>query len=487
MRVGIATVAYNAETTLERLLDRVRASVDPSVCEVLVLDDHSSDRTYEVALAYRRNHDDLPLQVMRQPRNLGYGGNQKSAYYYAMSQGWDVVVLLHGDAQYPPERIADLVEPIVSGIADAVFGSRMISPDGARAGGMPLYKRVGNRVLSTIQNRLTGLRLSEWHSGFRAYRVSALGALPLDLNSDDFDFDTEIILQLHAAGYRIAEIPIPTHYGTEICYVNGLAYAHQVVRHSARFRLGRRGFGAGQLATAGPEYSLKADDLGSHGRIAEFMRGRPPSRVLDLGCGPGWLAERMTRAGHQVVGVDLVESQGVGARMSRFVQCDLERGLTLDRDECFDVVVAADVLEHLRDPERLLREALRHLRPGGLVLASVPNVSHWYVRARVALGLFSYDQRGILDRSHIRFFTRRSFLQLARRCQLEVVTKFHTGLPLEPLGFRPSSAVSRFVKAVDAVLVQLRPTLFAYQFVYLFAPVAHVADATSAQTEGAGP
>ena len=135
---------------------------------------------------------------LRHPQNVGYGGNQKAGYTYAVDHGWDVVVMLHGDGQYAPEVMQDLVSPIVRGEADAVFGSRMMIKGGARQGGMPLYKYIGNRVLTTSQNAITGLRLSEWHSGYRAYRVSALAALPYVGNSNGFDFDTEIILQLYA-------------------------------------------------------------------------------------------------------------------------------------------------------------------------------------------------------------------------------------------------------------------------------------------------
>jgi glycosyltransferase involved in cell wall biosynthesis len=310
MKIGVLVVAYNAETTLASVLDRIPAEMRARVAEVLVQDDHSTDDTFAVATEYlqTKTHEhgaDLPLTVLRHPANLGYGGNQKAGYTYAINHGWDVVVLLHGDGQYAPEVMSDLVQPIAAGDADAVFGSRMMTSGAARKGGMPLYKYVGNRVLTTFQNAATGLRLSEWHSGYRAYRVSALADLPFVGNSDGFDFDTEIILQLHATGKRIAEVPIPTYYGDEICHVNGLAYAKDVAVDTIRYRVGRSGFGRGRLGRVNEPYAYKPSPHSSHGRVLEIMQTRPAARVLDVGCGPGWLADALTAQGHVVTGVDL--------------------------------------------------------------------------------------------------------------------------------------------------------------------------------------
>ncbi len=466
MKVGVLVVAYNADQTISSVLDRIPSPFRDEVAEVLVLDDCSSDHTLEVAERYREEHPDLPLTVLRQPRNLGYGGNQKSGYRYAADHGWDVVVMLHGDGQYAPEALGDMVAPIVEDRADAVFGSRMMEEGHALRGGMPVYKYAGNRVLTTVQNRLAGMALTEWHSGYRAYRVATLTDLPLEANSDAFDFDTEIILQLHAAGARIAEIPIPTFYGDEICHVNGVAYARDIMVHTVRFRLGARGFGEGQLGRLDGGYGYKLSANSSHGRVLAMMEAKPPCRVLDVGCGPGWLADELRLRGHEVTGVDLVEHPDVRRRTDHFVQADLDQGLPEEALGAYDVILAADVLEHVRDPEHLLRQMTDCLAEGGVVLASVPNISHWYSRSRIALGLFNYDQRGILDRTHLRFFTRRSFLALARRCRLQPIQTRHSGLPFDVVTPGTEGLASRLARTVDAALVRFWPTMFAYQFVY---------------------
>ena len=241
-RVGVIVVAYNAESTLEAVLDRIPASFWQTCAGVWVSDDGSTDATHEKALRWWAAHNQHPLTIVRQPVNLGYGGNQKAGYRWAMAHDLDVVVLLHGDGQYAPEIIDDLVSPITAGTADAVMGSRMLTKGGARRGGMPRYKYVGNRILSRFQNAVSGARLSEWHSGYRAYSVAALREIPFPTNSDGFDFDTEILLQLMSRRKRIAEVPIPTYYGDEICRVAGMKYAAEVVFATLAWRLreGRR-------------------------------------------------------------------------------------------------------------------------------------------------------------------------------------------------------------------------------------------------------
>jgi SAM-dependent methyltransferase len=462
MKVGVLVVAYNAESTLSWVLDRIPATAQRELTEILIQDDFSSDNTEAVARAYDA-FDDIPVTVVRHARNLGYGGNQKAGYQYAMDHGWDVVVLLHGDGQYAPECIGKMIAPLLSGDADAVFGSRMLVPGAALAGKMPRYKYVGNRILSTTQNWLAGASLSEWHSGYRAYRVDVLADLPLWSNSDGFDFDTEIILQLLGAGRRIVEVPIPTYYGDEICHVEGIAYARDVMLDTVRYRVGRAGFGRGKTGGKAEPYSFKPSPNSSHAIILDMVDDSRPRRVLDVGCGPGWVAGELRRRGHYVVGVDSVRYEGVESRVDEFYEADVEAGLPGAVDAEFDLIIAGDVIEHVRSPDRLMAQLARRLVNDGEVLASVPNFAHWYPRGRVALGLFDYDQRGILDRTHVRHFTRRSFRRLVRESTLELIELRYSGLPLGAIGL--DGLLPRALQAIDRGLVATWPTMFAYQFV----------------------
>ena len=469
-RIGILVVAYNAATTLAEVLDRIPPSVRERVTEVLVCDDHSQDRTYLVGLGYQTLAEDLPLTVIRHPRNLGYGGNQKAGYRWAIEHGLDIVVLLHGDGQYAPEKLDDVIAPLERDEADAVLGSRMLEPGAARRGGMPLYKYLGNRILTKVENLSVGTSLSEWHSGYRAYRVSALEQIPFERNSDGFDFDTEIIIQLLEADQRIMEVPIPTYYGDEICYVNGLRYAGDVTRDAVRYRVHKMGFGTGELAFASQAYEWKEGDDTSHGVVLGWLAEAPASRVLDLGCSSGELAAQLRKLGHHVTGVDMEELPGVRESVDEFVQADLSAGLPAELSGEYEIVLAADVLEHVPSPERLLDEIRGLLAPGGRLVVSIPNFVHWYPRLRVLFGWFDYDRRGILDAGHLRFFTRRSFERLSSNQGFATTRERAVGLPVEVLqrGGLDGGVAKRlasWLAAVDRILVRARPNLFAYQYV----------------------
>jgi len=248
-RIGIFIIAYNAVRHLVRTIERIPPSVQERVAEIFVIDDASSDNTYYAALGYKHEHGLNKLTVFRNQENQGYGGNQKVGYRYALERDFDVVVMLHGDGQYAPEALPSLLEPFDTHAADVVFGSRMKVPGRALKGGMPLYKFVGNRVLTAIQNRLTKLEISEFHSGYRLYSQRALEQIPFESFSNTWHFDTQILLSAHERGLRIVERPIPTYYGDEICHVNGIPYALNCIAASTRYWIKHR---QGQLAFPGP-------------------------------------------------------------------------------------------------------------------------------------------------------------------------------------------------------------------------------------------
>lgn len=238
-RIGIFIIAYNAVNHLIATLRRIPRDVWEQVDEVFVIDDCSNDNTYYAALGYKLDEGIDKLKVYRNQENQGYGGNQKVGYQYAIDRGLDIVALVHGDGQYAPEVLGELLSPLIRKEADMVFGSRMAVPGAARRGGMPLYKYWGNRLLTFVQNRLTGLNLSEYHSGYRLYSVEALKRIPFQTFTNNWHFDTQIILALAERGGRIVELPIPTYYGDEICHVNGVPYAINCLVTSYQFARNR--------------------------------------------------------------------------------------------------------------------------------------------------------------------------------------------------------------------------------------------------------
>ena len=469
-RIGIVVVAYNAESTLKATLDRIPDDFLGRIAEIIICDDASQDGTFEHGREWAVQLHTPTTHVIRHTKNVGYGGNQKAAYALAIAHGLDIVVLLHADGQYAPECLPEIVAPFGETDCAAVFGSRMMEKGAARRGGMPLYKRWGNRILTRFENGVLGTDLSEFHSGYRAYRTDFLRRIPFEANSDGFDFDTQIIAQVLHAGGRIVEIPIPTYYGDEICYVNGMKYARDVVTQVLEFRLAVRGFGTCEWIPTPAEYEFKENDGSSHAVLLRMLGELPPSRVLDLGCSSGLLAEKVRALGHFVVGVDRSTAPGIRDRTDAFFEADLAEGIPQQVGAGYDAVIAGDVIEHLPDPRQALGEVQRVLRPGGQLFLSVPNFSHWYPRVRVGLGLFGYDRRGILDDTHLRFFTRRSLRRLVRRAGYDILEESATGLPLGVVS--KGGRVASVVRRADELLVRVRPTLFAYQFLLRCIPHA---------------
>lgn len=205
-KVIVVLPAYNAEKTLRKTLDDLpMAWVD----DIILVDDASRDNTVQLSKS-------LGLKTFVHPKNMGYGSNQKTCYKNALAQGADIVVMVHPDHQYDPKSIPEIIAPLVVDQADAVFGSRMMIKSGALKGGMPYWKFIANIFLTAIENAILGFHLSEYHSGFRAYSRQVLNTIPFEENSDDFVFDTEIIVQMKKAGFsRIKEISITTRYFPE--------------------------------------------------------------------------------------------------------------------------------------------------------------------------------------------------------------------------------------------------------------------------------
>lgn len=472
-RVAVLVVAYNAEKKLADVLRRIPQVTNDIQMEVLVCDDASSDRTLEVGQQFATEFQQKNIKVIRHEINLGYGGNQKFGYEWAIANNFDAIVLLHGDGQYAPELVESFVRPIMNDQADVVLGSRMMTKGSARAGGMPVYKFVGNKILSRWQNFITGTGFSEWHCGYRAYSVQSLKSINYLENSDGFDFDTQIILQMNSAGKRIIEIPIPTYYGDEICYVQGLKYARQVSFDVVKHRLKSMGFFASRVTS--PEYRFKHDEHSSHSKIKKVIENLPPGNVLDVGCAGGEISEFASQIGHKVVAVDIKQPQ-THLSKAMFIQYDLDKGLPSTIDGKFDLIICADVLEHLRTPDKLLYELLERLTTSGKIIASIPNFGNWYPRVRVLFGRFDYDARGILDQTHLRFFTKKSFIRIANTAGYDVTKIWTTGTPFEVmLRGAPKRRISwktllSVLAKIDRGLCRLRANLFAYQFIFELTP-----------------
>jgi glycosyltransferase involved in cell wall biosynthesis len=421
-------VAYQAETTIEDVVKRIPAGLsDRFEIDVLIIDDSSKDKTFENSYALSK-HSGNPFKIhaLFNPVNQGYGGNQKLGYHFAIEKGYDFVALLHGDGQYAPECLPALLEPLERGEAAAVFGSRMLTPRGALKGGMPLYKFFGNKLLTWTQNRLLRSSLSEFHSGYRLYSVDALKKIPFESNSNDFHFDTEIIIQLMIAKLRIVELPIPTFYGDEICRVDGIRYAANVIRTTLQARL--------------QEYCLFYD------RKYDCAPAAPPPSKLGFPSPQSFVENTIPKS-------------------ARVLDLHCEHDLEAIPVEKFDFVLMLDVIEHMASPEQFL-DRLRtklSLNPDAELIISTANVGFIITRVMLLLGFFNYSKRGILDLTHTRLFTRSSL-----RSALEQAGFIVKQTKLVPAPFPLAlgqNAISKMLLSINSLLIAILPGLFGYQVI----------------------
>ena len=475
-RIGIFVIAYNAVNKLDWTLDRIPQEVWEKVEEVFLFDDCSTDNTYYAAIGYKHAKTVEKLTVHRNAKNLRYGGNQKAGYEYAIGRGLDIVVMLHADGQYAPEVLPQLLEPLENNEADMVFGSRMAEGGDPLAGGMPKYKFLGNKILTWLENRITGMKLSEFHSGYRLYSCNALRQIPFLQNSNEWHFDTDILIQFHEAGLRICERPIPTYYGDEICYVNGLSYAFNCVKAALTYRLHKaKLMYEPKYDIDGQQYTYKrSDPYSSHSQILEWISKERPAEVLEVGTATGYLSAEMAKRGCVVTGIEQDPDMAAIAEQycRKMVVGDVEQ-LDFSQFGEYDAIVLGDVVEHLRKPQEFLQKMGKLLKPGGKVLMSLPNVANIWVRLNLLLGRFNYSRVGILDETHLRFFTLESSKKIARDSGFEVLSTSVTPIPL-PL-ILPATSRGRalnFLHVLNWGVTRLRKTLFGYQFILVCQPKA---------------
>jgi glycosyltransferase involved in cell wall biosynthesis len=475
-RVLVVLLAYNAERHICGVLDRVPSELLNSAnVHFLVLDDASGDGGVEAALRWVAERDVTNVTVLRNSVNQGYGGNQKLGFRLALDCSFDFAVLLHGDGQYSPALLPELINIWRRTGADVILGTRMWSTASARRGGMPAHKIAGNRILTRLQNLLTGMRLSEYHTGLRGYSTAFLRTVPFEINTNDFHFDTEILLQAFHARATVVELNIPTHYGDELCHVNGLKYAYNVLKATLQFRLHQKGMFC-SLKYRNFDRTTYADKTGiaysSHRMALDLVRSIKPQRVLDVGCGSGFVARECEREGFRVTGLD--KSPPPPDAMSEFVSARLGEGEFPVNPSDFDLVLLLDVIEHLDEPEQFLlklRESYHDHRatvsePPPLIL-STPNVAFVTVRLNLLLGNFPYAERGILDVTHRRLFTRGSLVRMLDDCGYQIEKVLPVPVPFDAVfGGRlgpPLTYLSR-------LLCALWPRLFAFQFIVLCRP-----------------
>jgi 2-polyprenyl-3-methyl-5-hydroxy-6-metoxy-1,4-benzoquinol methylase len=466
-RLLILIVACNAQKTINTVVRRIPCHLSTLYeVHILIIDDASPDSTFAESYGVSKALDvAFPVRILFNPVKQGYGGNQKLGYQYALENDFDFVALLNGDGEYPPESLPEMLLPLQCGAADVVFGSPTAALRKKIGAGRRLCRSVVNRLLTWTGNRLLRAKLSDFHCGYRVYSVSALSTVPFERNSNDFRFDTEIVIQLLIAGRSIRELPIPEDRGDDLRDMAPVRCSIALLVSAAKARLQEvslfydRRFDCAPAETYSP-YTLKLDYESPH-RIA-FDGVKSRARVLDLGCAGGYLgSELRLKKQCRVTGIDTkMVTEGV---LDEFHIGDLNDGVPPVDARSYDVVLLLDVVEHLHRPELFL-EHLRlkmALNPSLELMVSTGNIACFVTRAMLLIGQFNYGMRGILDITHTRLFTFASFRRALVQAGFDVLeTK---GIPAPyPLAIGDNFA-SRALIGINRILIRLSRRLFSYQ------------------------
>jgi glycosyltransferase involved in cell wall biosynthesis len=463
-RLLILIVAYNAEATIERVLGRIPQSLRTRETEVLIIDDSSSDDTFARGVGYQQRNSEFKITVLRTPENQGYGGNQKLGYRYALDNGFDIVALLHGDGKYAPEKLPALLKPVIAGETDAVLGSRLIEKRAARRQGMPFGKWIGNRVFTAFENAVLGTDLSDFHCGYRVYASRALAQIPFEKNTNDFHFDTEIVIQFLLKKLRIREAAIPVFYGDGIRYRHAVKYAWNIFKTTARARLCQLSIFYDRrydVEAVEEVYNLKLGYASSH--TAAIAAAKPGSRILDVGCGQGRVGAEFANLGCHVTGLDrYIPTDGLPPKNMDFVRWDLDRAEFPINVSEFDQIFLLDIIEHLKDPSHFmdeLRFATGCKRPE--IVVTTANIGFFATRFMLTLGQLNYGKKGILDVTHTRLFTFRSIRELLIQSGYKILEM--RGIPAPfPLALG-QTWLARLLVRLNTALIRLSKGLFAYQ------------------------
>jgi glycosyltransferase involved in cell wall biosynthesis len=462
-RVLIYIISYNHETLLTKVLDRIPDSLVThplAVFEILISEDCSKDDTFRVGYDFLKKYKKLPTTILSNPVNLGFGGNQKLGYHYAIEKGYDFVILLHGDGQYAPELLPELIEPLLKGEAEAVFGSRMLNPKDALLGGMPRYKWIGNKILTKIENFIVGGQLSEWHSGLRLYSVKALKKIPYIYNSDYFDFDTDIIIQFIGSNFRIKELPIPTFYGDEVCSVNGVRYGLKIILSCLLFRAQDLGIFFHPKFYLRERYEgefSRADFNSSVTQIIDIVRNVEGKILVICENDRQELVRELKKLPITIISVSPNED------FSELLKAHVD----------LKYVIFLDTLESVPNTEHVLKafhesNYLQDLK----FIAVGANIGFCLIRLMLLLGQFNYGVRGILDFRHRRFFTFSSIKRLLVDHGFKI--SHIGGIPVPFRLALKNEATANFLSKLNSLLIKIAPSLFSYQYLIEFSPLPNL-------------
>lgn len=408
------------------------------------------------------------IQFPQQPAPLPVGLRYKLAFRYGLEQGFARVFPIHLDEHFDPAFLMQLMRAYEEKnvFPEAVFGYRKSK--------LALHKYLGNWLLTKFQNRMLSVKLSEFLSRYHSFSTDLLSRIPFERNSDGEHFTTEFAVQCIVANARLIQVPLSTARGQGRRSMGAFKYLWGAARLILHVKLMRMGFLYDRRFDLGNwEYPSKSARWSSH----KQMEARVPngSRVLDVGCGKGVIANALVKNGCTVSGVDLLPPDEAPTSLSNYLRVDLNREPDRFFDwlqgQSFDYIVLGDIIEHLVDPETFLERLRESVPPGEhpTLLVSTGNVAFFIVRIMLLIGQFNYAPRGILDRTHTRLFTKHSFSLLFQQCGFEVLRRYWSPLPLSSIG--GGKGVFRWLENLNHAFALMAPSAFAYQMIFEVRPL----------------
>ena len=401
--------------------------------------------------------------------SLGYGELQKLAFHYSIKHKFDTVVVLHQKGNIFQELLGSLNSFLPRNDAQVFLGSRFISKEGILETKTPALKKWGSKIITFLQNKILNSSFSDFHSRYRSFSVEALKLVPFQFNSDGYEFDSEILIQLWASGCNIVEVPIPFKYGENIRQENSLSYVWKLLKTTCCYRLHQMSLFYDRkfdLESGFAKYKLKKGFPSTHEFAIQSIN--PDSRVLDIGCGNSLVAGELKKGGCYVEAIDYEEPQGEQV-IDRFTKMDINDSDANIAVSEFDNILLLDVLEHVEDPEAfVLRLRINAKGKNPKFIVSVPNVAFFVVRIQLLFGNFNYGIRGTLDLGHRRLFTFGSIQQLFLQAGYRIQTI--KGIPAPfPLAIG-ENWLSRCLLIINQMLIKLFPRVFAYQIILIASP-----------------
>lgn len=459
----IYILAQNAQDQLENVIRRIPDSIFSTYdSEILIIDDSSVDNTFMIALRHELQNKKKKIKVLYNPLKQDYGNNLKLGFEYAIKNNFEGIVILHGSGIYAPEVLLEMVSPLFENKADMVIGTRVRRKKSRTEKKIPLHKLLGNKILRFFQNKMLNTELTDFYSGFRAYRVNVLKSIPFKTNSASYLFDTQIIIQFTLAKKRIIETDVPAYSGKEMYLIKCIGYGFAGIRATLASKLHklsifyRREY---DLSEPFEEYSLKLGYLSSHSLAIDNTKAN--SKVLDIGGGQGRIAAQLKKKGCFVAGIDKCTLKD-NTSYDKFYQKDLDH-VKIDFDITeYETVLLLDIIEHLASPEffmDLLRREFGLSQPK--IIITTPNVAFFITRLQLLLGKFNYGKEGILDMTHKRLFTIKTLKKTCQQCGYKVEKII--GIPAPYPKAIGLNGLGKSLLSLNKFIINLNKSLFSYQ------------------------